>query len=212
MKKTLIGIALILGDLIFLNFKVLSSKLKISSNNEISNTSPYPSPTPINIQNLESRIMNLEQKAKITTTPAPTAKITVPPPVLAMPPKTKVRSVQYVTIPGSGSSQNNNWTDLPGTDFYFDTGDYPGLSEVYFEANMKLFNGNGTAYVRLFDTNHGIGVQGSEIGSNKQADTLIDSGKVTFWAGKNLIRVQAKTLTADTTIYNYGRLRIVTVN
>ncbi len=131
---------------------------------------------------------------------------------VSQPARTKVRSLTYVTIPGSGNTLNNNWTDLAGTDFYFDPADYPGLVEVYFEASMRLFNGNGMAYVRLFDTNHGIGVQGSDVQTNSQASTVVTSGKVSFWAGKNLIRVQTKSLTADTAIYDSGRLRIVTEN
>jgi hypothetical protein len=157
--------------------------------------------------NIDSRIRNLEDKLKIT--PAPTEKPIV---VAKIAPKTKTRTVQYVAIPGSGSTQNNTWTNISGTDFYFNPADYPGLLEIYFEANIKLFNGNGMAYVQLFNATSGVGVQGSDIQINSQADTLVTSGKVTFWAGKNLIRVQAKSLTADTAVYNSGRLRIVTEN
>lgn len=146
---------------------------------------------------------------KITLTPSPTEKIVrvVQPTV-----KPATRIVQYVTIPGSGSSGANTWEDLAGTEFYIDLSDYSGLVEVYFESNMKLFNGNGMAYVQLFDMTHGVGVQGSDVQTNNQADTVVTSGKVTFWAGKNLIRVQAKSLTADTAVYNSGRLKIVTEN
>ena len=145
-----------------------------------------------------------------TIAPAPSVKPTTKP--LPAPTRVKVRQVQYVTIPGSGSTQANSWTDLSGTDFYFNPGDYPGLVEVYLEANMKLFNGNGMAYIRLLDVTHGIGVQGSDVKTALQTDSVATSGKVSFWAGKNLIRVQAMSLTADTAVYSSGRLRIVTEN
>jgi hypothetical protein len=64
----------------------------------------------------------------------------------------------------------------------------------------------------LLDVTHGIGVQGSDVSTASQAETVAISGKVSFWAGKNLIRVQAMSLTADTAVYNSGRLRIVTEN
>ena len=117
-----------------------------------------------------------------------------------------------MTIPGNGSTVTNGWTVLSGTEFYFDLGDYPGLKEIYFEANLKLFNGNGIAYARLYDSTHGIGVQGSDVKTTLQTDSVATSGKVSFWAGKNLIRVQAMSLTADTAVYSSGRLRIVTEN
>jgi len=126
--------------------------------------------------------------------------------------KTKVRSVAYVTIPGTGSTGATAWTDLSGTDFYFDTAEYPGLVEIYFEATVKLVNGNGTAFVRLLDVTHGIGVTGSDVSSQSQQNTVAVSGKVSFWRGRNLIRVQARSLTADTTVFSSGRLKVVTEN
>lgn len=147
--------------------------------------------------------------AGMVITPVPTVKPVV---ITKIVPKIKTRTVSYVTIPGSGSSSRNDWQDIPGTDVYFDTADYAGLVEVYLEASVKLFNGNGMAYVRLFDVTHGIGVQGSEISTNNQADIPLTSGQVTFWSGKNLIRVQAKSLTADTAIFSYGRLKVITEN
>lgn len=143
-------------------------------------------------------------------TPVPTQRVTTT--YVAPVRTTKTRSTTYVTVPGSGYSTSNDWTALSGTDFYFDTRDYPGLVEVYFEANIKLFNGNGVAYVRLYDSTNGVGVQGSDIQTSSQADVLVTSGKLNFWSGKNLIRVQARSLTADTAVFSSGRLRIVTEN
>ena len=159
---------------------------------------------------ISAEIDKLSKSLMVPVTPTPTVVVSAPKVVSTT--KTKVRSVSYVTIPGSGSTLENNWVDLAGTDFYFDTKDYPGLVEVYFEGNIKLFNGNGTAYVRLYDTNNGVGVQGSDISTSSQLSALNTSGKVTFWSGKNKIRVQAKSLTADTAIFESGRLRVVVEN
>lgn len=156
-------------------------------------------------------LLKTELSAQVVSSVTPTP-VVVTKTVSQTTSKTKVRSVSYVTIPGSGNTLNNEWTDLSGTDFYFDTKDYPGLVEVYFEANVKLFNGNGKAYFRLYDSNNGVGVQGSDIETQSQISSLNTSGKVTFWAGKNKIRVQAKSLTADTAVFESGRLRIVTEN
>ena len=163
----------------------------------------------IQISDIRNQINQLKN-----TTPVPTAKAapTTKPVMVVQPTRTKLRSVAYVTVPGSGSSSKNDWEILPGTEFYFDKSDYPGLVEVYFEANMKLFNGNGMAYVRLYDSINGVAVQGSDVQTNSQVNAVVFSGKVNFWAGKNLIKVQAKNLTADTAIYNWGRLRVVTEN
>lgn len=126
--------------------------------------------------------------------------------------KTKSRLISHLPISTGGSTLSNDWVDIPGTEFYFDRADYPGLVEIYFETNIHLFNGNGTAFVRLYDDTHGVGVQGSNAQTNNQSNTAVDSGKVSFYSGKNLIKVQIKSLTADTAIFSSGRLRIVTDN
>ncbi len=148
---------------------------------------------------------------QLASTPVSQSSPTVKP-VYVAPTRARVRTVTYVTIPGSGYSTSNDWQSIESTGFYFDTRDYPGLVEIYYEATMKLFNGNGSAYTRLFDVTNGVGVQGSEIQTTSQSDTLVASGKINFWSGKNLIKVQAKSLTADTSIFSSGRLRIVTEN
>jgi hypothetical protein len=147
---------------------------------------------------------------KVEITPVPTQKSEVK--VGASPSVKKVRSVQYVTIPGNGAARSLSWVDLAGTDFYFDKADYSGLVEVYFEANVSLLNGNGKAYVRLLDATHGIGVDGGEIQTSSQTAGIVTSGRLNFWSGKNLIRVQAKSLTSDTSVYSYGRLKVITEN
>lgn len=142
-----------------------------------------------------------------TASPVPTDK-----PITTSSPRRKVRNISYLPISTGGSTLSNDWVSLAGTQFYFDKADYPGLIEIYFEVNAHLFNGNGTAFVRLYDDNHGIGVQGSDVQTNNQADTAVVSGKVSFYSGKNLVKVQLKSLTADTAVFTSGRLRIVTEN
>lgn len=127
-------------------------------------------------------------------------------------PKTKTKSIVYVPISGSGSTTNNDWTSISGTDFYLDKVDYKGLQEISFEGNLKLFNGNGIAYMRLFDVTHGIAVQGSDAQTSSQTFTPVNSGAINFWAGKNLYRVQLKTLTADTAVFDGGKLKITVLN
>lgn len=143
----------------------------------------------------------------LQASPTPATKI-----IYQTTPRAKVRSTTYVTLAGSGNTTATDWVNVGGSDFYFNPADYPGLVSVYFEANMKLMTGSGRAYVRLYDSMHGIGVQGSEVSTQAGTDTVVESGQVSFWAGKNLIRVQIKSLTTESAVYNSGRLRIVTEN
>lgn len=156
---------------------------------------------------VDQAIQAKQAKQAPQASPTPAIKI-----IYQTVPKAKVRSTTYVTLAGSGSTTNRDWVNVAGSDFYFSPGDYPGLVEIYFEANIKLMTGSGWAYVRLYDSTHGIGVQGSEVSTQTGVDTVVESGLVSFWQGKNLIRVQIKSLTTESAIYNSGRLRIVTEN
>ena len=126
-------------------------------------------------------------------------------------PKKTIR-VTYLPVPGNGSQLSYGWYSLPGTDFYFNPADFPGLKSIVFEANIRLLNGNGTAFVRLYDTTNNFVVQNSQIQTNNQTSTAVISSPVTFYSGRGLIKVQVKSLTADTSIFDSGRLKITTEN
>jgi len=121
----------------------------------------------------------------------------------------KSTQVTYIPVPGNGSQLSYDWYTLTTTDFYFDTNDFPGLRAIYFEANIRLLNGNGTVFVRLFDTTHNFIVQNSQIQTNNQISTAVISPPLTFHPGRSLVKVQVKSLTADTAIFDSGRLKLV---
>lgn len=195
----------LVGYLLY-KFEILNPKLETISNSQNTNTKiEYVDKCGEEcMAAIAARVEELKSgRVEVIPTVRPTTKPMA---------KQKTRSEQVLTIPGEGSTSNMSWTDITATNFYFDTKDYPGLTEVYFEAKMKLINGNGYGYVRLYDVTNGIAINGSENNTNSQTEVWTKSQKVYFWAGKNLIRVQAKSLTADTVVYTQGRLRIVTEN
>lgn len=155
------------------------------------------------IEDLENRVIEIENQKerveKITLTPAEIKTVTDTT-------VNKSKHVSYVTISGGFGQVAYDWMDVSGSEFYFDKSDYEGLVSVRFESNMKLLNGNGMAYVRLFDVTHGLAVTGSQVETGNQDNTVVTSTALNFMDGKNLIRVQIKSLTADTTVFNSGRL------
>ena len=141
--------------------------------------------------------------------PTPTEKVSTENGVSPATSQTKIKSVSYVPIPGDGSTLSTDWVSLPGTDFYLSKSDYPGLTGVYFEANMRLMNGNGAAFLRIYDATHGVGVSGSEVQTSNQGSSFVSGGPLSLWEGTNHYLVQARSLTADTTIFESGRLKII---
>lgn len=192
-----------LADLIFLNYTFFSKNNppflqgeSPRSSGEAGVSSALPS-LAAQVSQLESAVTALQSATPVPTFPA--SKNSLP---------TVARHVSYLPINGSFSQLSYDWVNVPTSDFYFDTGDYPGLISVNFEANMKLFNGNGLAFARLYDATNFAPIPGSQVQTGSQLDSIITSAPLTFLAGHNLIKVQAKSLTADTTYFNSGRLII----
>lgn len=116
----------------------------------------------------------------------------------------------YIPLDGSFSTMNTDWTDAPGIEASFDLAkDYPPGSKVSWEASLRVTNANGTAYARLFDVAHGIAVDGSEISVTNSADYQhVSSGNLNLWSGRNIYRVQIKSLNSFNVDYTAGKIKI----
>lgn len=187
--------------------KIIPVSVSEKANNVI-----YPNGCDTNCQNTLREEINSLKKELMEVKNAPSPTSTPEKSTISIPTNTKIKDVSYLPIPGTGSTLNTYWTEVGGTDFYISKSDYQGLTGVYFEANMKLVNGNGKAYLRIYDVTNGRGVDGSEISTNSQTSVFVGSGAINLWEGNNHYIVQAKSLTSDTTVFESGRLKMITEN
>jgi hypothetical protein len=123
--------------------------------------------------------------------------------------KTSQPQVIYIPLGGGGSTVTTDWADVGNAEVYFDLNDYPNFSEARFEGFIKVKNGNGKAFARLYDVTHSIGVQGSNIETTSENFTMVGSDPLAFWRGKNLYRVQIKSLNGYEASIDSGRIKIV---
>ncbi len=136
---------------------------------------------------------------------------------LAAVPKTVIQkeaSTQTRTsfIPFSGpiTTTSTGWVDLKGTDVYIDLkNDFSEKAYVTWEAFLKVAHGNGQASARLFDVTHGTAVDGSEISTSAATSTQVVSPKLSLWSGRNLYRVQIKSLNTFEVTFDSGRMKVV---
>lgn len=151
-----------------------------------------------------SAIATLSAKTTVKTTETPKVQIAT---------TTKSTSsknqIQYIPVGGAGSTTKTDWADLYNTDFFLDTGEYGKIKEIRWSANVKIFQ-NGQSFARLFDVTHGTAIQGSEISTTSTSFQLIESSPLTFLGGKNVYRVQMKSLTGYEASFDSGRIKIVT--
>lgn len=131
-------------------------------------------------------------------------------PVPAITSKSKSQTA-YIPIAGPLSSTSKDWYDLSGTEFYlnFNT-DYGKSAYANWDASLKIKDGNGTTYARLYDVTNKIAVNGSEVSvSNSGNLSQVISGGLSFWAGNNLYRVQIKSLNGFEATFGSGRVKII---
>lgn len=189
-------------DLGIVNYFVFFNKSNLDDDKVVEDNSALIT----KIEELENRFDEIENQeeevVEVEVTPTEVEKVVINQIV------NKSKHVNYVNITGNFSQVAYDWTDVPVSEFYFNKADYVGLTEVKFESNMKLLNGNGMAFVRLFDVTHGVAVTKSQVQTAYQNDTVVISEPINFMDGNNLIRVQIKSLTADSTVFNSGRLVI----
>lgn len=118
-------------------------------------------------------------------------------------------TVIYIPLGGGGSTTSRDWADVGNAEVYLNISDYPNLDRAYFEGFIRVKHGNGRAFARLYDVTHTIGVQGGEIYTDNEDFTLVESGSLSFWQGKNLYRVQVKSLNGYEAFYDSGRIKLI---
>lgn len=115
----------------------------------------------------------------------------------------------YITIGSTGSTSNTTWTDISGTDFYFDLGDYPSAKTVRWEVSLQSYLSLDPAYVRLYDVTNKRGVDGGELNTRSSSFEYLQSGSLTIWRGNNLYRIQAKGSSGNVVNISSPRLKII---
>lgn len=142
-----------------------------------------------------------------TTTPTPTPKITVTP----TPTKTPTASlkVMYIPIGMSGTTTNTDWTDIAGSDFYFNLSDFPQIKSVKWETSLQAFVTTTSVYGRLYDVTNKRAVDNSELTTALTTYDPLRSGDLTIWNGNNLYRVQIKGTNGNTVNLSSPKLKLI---
>ncbi|MEK7061134.1 MAG: hypothetical protein AAB954_00550 [Patescibacteria group bacterium] len=123
--------------------------------------------------------------------------------------ETPSKKTAYIPLSGPITTTSMAWIDAVGTDTYIDlVNDYGKNTWVSWEANLKIADGNGQAFARLYDATNKIAVNGSEVSVTSGTSIQVISGQLNLWAGRNLYRVQLKSLNSFVATFVSGRIKI----
>lgn len=116
----------------------------------------------------------------------------------------------YVNLDGTYTTTSTDWTTIDASAVIVDLeNDYGKNATVYFSASLKIGNGSGQAYVRLYDDTNKIAVSNSELTSlNNISFTLHETGNLPIWKGRNTYKLQIKSLNSQEIYVTNAKMKI----
>lgn len=114
----------------------------------------------------------------------------------------------YIYFGANGSSQATSWADVPSSQIKFDTSNYPGAKAFYYDVNIQSDAPDRTAYSRIFDSTHGVGVVNSDVNYTGLASTIKESSALSLSSGALTLNIQVHSLNGNFAIVNNPRIRI----
>ncbi len=222
LAKLSLAVSFISLVLILVFFFIFTSRLsilesKIDSNQKLSvdipivnleeSTSPQTISQQIDYNQIQKLITNEVSRATSTISAQTTTLSSIQTkPTATTKPKT---STTYLPINSNFASGSQDWVDVTNSNFTLDlANDYGSNAIAVFDLYLKVQDGNGQAYVRIYDKTHGIVVYNSELQTANQTSTNLISNNLSFWSGKNNYVVQIKSLTGYSVSFETGRLKI----
>lgn len=120
------------------------------------------------------------------------------------------QGTDYIPMGTSATTTSTDWVDVDDSAVYIDLeNDYGGDATVSWEASLKVAHGNGQVFARLYDDTNKIAVDFSELSTENNVEfSQRSSGNLPFWKGRNLYRVQIKSLNSFEVTYSGGRIKV----
>jgi len=165
-------LALILINIVYLNFISVQKQNSQSKNQTVVSVSPTPSDIPT---------------ASPTTLPTQTVNNVAP-----INPKTTAVRDNFIPL-GSGTGQGSEWKDIPGAQAKVDLSQYSPIKEVRFEASTNVPTGNESVSVRLYNVTDKHPVWYSEVTAQSNSTANLISSPLAYDFGEKLYQVQMKT-------------------
>ena len=170
------------------------------------------------LENLKTQVFNTEEK-KISGTSLSQINKLISDAIatISAVPKTIVQKIgiiqkqtSFISLGTTASTTSTNWVDVEAAEVYIDLeNDYGKDAKVSWEASLKVAHSNGQAFARLYDDTNKIVVLESEISTTNNADfEQASSSNLNFWKGRNLYKVQIKSLNSFEVTYSGGRIKI----
>ncbi len=132
----------------------------------------------------------------------------VNPPQLVPPSNLVGMKTLYIPIGTGGSSTSGSYESIGSQEAVINSGDYPGYKDMVLEVNMRIYQGNGTAYARLFNKTDGLAINGTDVSTGSQNFGLHSSSTFTLPGGSKTYTVQLKSNSSYSADLQSVRIRV----
>ncbi|MDO8618895.1 MAG: hypothetical protein Q7R49_03015 [Candidatus Daviesbacteria bacterium] len=122
---------------------------------------------------------------------------------------TGTKSPIYIPLGWNGAGSTQDWSSVTSQSISIDPADYSGYTSMQFSANISVYQGNGTAYARLYDSDDGLAIIPSQVSGTTDTPVWADSTtfKLPSTAKKTYI-LQVKTTTGYASQVQNARIKV----
>lgn len=124
------------------------------------------------------------------------------------PPNGKPKVI-YIPLVTEGNSVSTEWVDIMPSEFYFDLTNYPSAKEVRFETYLLALYGSAKVYARIYDATNFRGVDNSELSTQNNSFTRMESSAISIWRGNNKYTVQLRSANGTEVRLREAKLKIL---
>ncbi len=155
----------------------------------------------VKVKSLEDKIASLESQLSQTGIPSETSSQTVI--------SSSSGAQQYIYALGTadGVTSVNQWETISLLQITIDPSQFPGYKNMQLEAFIRLHQGNGKMFVRLYHQGTGLAIPESEISTSSENNIWLASSPFTV-SEKKTYRFQLKTLTGYTAYIEDARVKV----
>ncbi len=212
-------------NLAFVNWKILQPKVRELPANcdlecigheireilsvELAKVSlPKPEPVSETADDCDRDCVSQIVDDKLSQLPSPTTIVVTTAPAKTTAPKATTEKISFIPVAG-GTAAGTDWTSLSGTEFWLDASLYGDEVIATWEGNLRIQDGNGLGYARLYDATNHRAVDGSEVQVSGTQTISFYSGNLAIWRGQNQYRVEVRSSTGYPVTVSSARIKLV---
>lgn len=119
------------------------------------------------------------------------------------------KQVTYIPLNWVGSATTTDWSSVTTQSIVIDPADFPGYTSMQFEANLQVYQGNGTAYARILDNTDGLAAISSQVSTTAQNYTWVSSSSFQLPStAKKTYVLQLKTSSSYAASVDGARIKV----